>query len=293
MRSLLFTPGGNERMLEKGLSSAADVLLVDLEDAIAPDQKVAARATTTSFLSSRTDSRGSPPVYVRINDLESGLAQADLEAVVPQAPDGIMLPKPKSGDDVRALAASLETLEAEHGIEPGSLSILVLALETPEAVLNIASFQDCGPRVTGFTWGAEDLAASFGARTNREASGDYSAPFALARNLCLYAAAAAGVAAVDTVFTDFRDLDGLERDARDAARDGFSGKMAIHPDQVAVINTAFTPDAGEIAHAERIIAAFDAAPGAGAVGLDGKMVDRPHLVTAHRVLERARLANKP
>lgn len=279
-------------MLDKGLKSAADVLVVDLEDAIAPDGKEAARATTADFLSAHTGASGGPRLYVRINDLESGLAEADLEAVVPHAPDGIMLPKPTSGDDIRALASTLEALEAQHSIEPGTLSILVLALETPEAVLNIASFRDCGPRVTGFTWGAEDLAASIGAKTNRATSGQYSAPFALARNLCLYAAAAAGVAAIDTVFTDFRDLDGLARDAREAARDGFSGKLAIHPDQVAIINEAFTPDAEEVAHAQRIVDAFGAAPGAGAVGLDGTMVDRPHLVAAKRTLERARLAAK-
>lgn len=279
-------------MLDKGLLSAADVLVVDLEDAIAPDGKEAARATTAAFLASHTGTSDRPRIYVRINDLESGLAQADLEAIVPHRPDGIMLPKPKSGDDVRALASTLQSLEAAHGVEPGTLAIFVLVLETPEAVLNIASFQDCGSRVTGFTWGAEDLAAAIGAKTNRDASGQYSAPFALARNLCLYAAAAAGVAAIDTVFTDFRNADGLERDAREAARDGFSGKLAIHPDQVAIINEAFTPTAEEVAHAQRIVDAFDAAPGAGAVGLDGMMVDRPHLVAATRTLERARLAAK-
>jgi len=279
-------------MLDKGLLSAADVLVVDLEDAIAPDGKEAARATTAAFLASHTGTSDRPRIYVRINDLESGLAQADLEAIVPHRPDGIMLPKPKSGDDVRALASTLQSLEGANGVEPGALSIFVLVLEIPEAVLNIASFQDCGSRVTGFTWGAEDLAAAIGAKTNRDASGQYSAPFALARNLCLYAAAAAGVAAIDTVFTDFRNADGLEHDAREAARDGFSGKLAIHPDQVAIINEAFTPSAEEVAQAQRIVDAFDAAPGAGAVGLDGMMVDRPHLVAATRTLERARLAAK-
>ena len=279
-------------MLDKGLKSAADVLVVDLEDAIAPDRKEAARATTAAFLASQSSAPDRPQLYVRINDLGSGLAQADLEAVVPHRPDGIMLPKPKSGDDVRALAATLQSLEAAHGVEPDTLAIFALVLETPEAVLNVASFQDCGSRVTGFTWGAEDLAAAIGAKTNRDAAGQYSAPFALARNLCLYAAAAAGVAAIDTVYTDFRDTDGLERDACEAARDGFSGKLAIHPDQVAIINEAFTPNAEEVAHAQRIVDAFDAAPGAGAVGLDGTMVDRPHLVAATRTLERARLAGK-
>lgn len=290
MRSLLFTPGDSERKLEKGLASGADVLLVDLEDAVAPDAKDAARTTTAGFLSALAGPQREFPVYVRINDLESGLAQADLEAVVPARPDGIMLPKATSGADVATLAAALDTLETKSGLEPGSISILVLAIETPEAVLNIGSFQECGSRVTGFTWGAEDLAAMLGAKTNRDETGRYSQPFALARNLCLMTAAAAGVHAIDTVYVDFRDLAGLARDAREAARDGFSGKLAIHPDQVAVINAAFTPDANEIAHAEKIVAAFEVNPGAGAVGLEGKMVDRPHLAMAQRTLERARLA---
>jgi citrate lyase subunit beta/citryl-CoA lyase len=290
MRSLLFTPGDSERKLAKGLISGADVLLVDLEDAVAPDAKEAARTMTADFLSGLPGPERAQPVYVRINDLESELAEDDLEAVVPARPDGIMLPKAKSGADVTALAATLDSLEKKSDLQPGSVSILVLAIETPEAVLNIGSFQECGPRVIGFTWGAEDLAATLGARTNRDETGRYSQPFALARNLCLMTAAAAGVHAIDTVYVEFRDLEGLERDAREAARDGFSGKLAIHPDQVAVINAAFTPDDEEIAHAEKIVAAFDANPGAGAVGLDGRMVDRPHLAMAQRTLERARLA---
>lgn len=288
MRSLLFTPGDSERKLAKGPASGADVILIDLEDAIAPEGKKIARHMTAEFLSTQQRADDTPPFYVRINDLESGMAEADLEAVAPARPDGIMLPKAKSGADIQTLSTMLDALEQKAGIEPGGLSILVLALETPEGIINIASFGECSPRVTGYTWGAEDLAATIGASANRDETGRYSEPFALARNLCLFAAASAGVHAIDTVYTDFRDLEGLERDAREAARDGFSGKMAIHPDQVSVINAAFTPDADEIAHAKRIIAAFSAAPGAGAVGLDGKMVDQPHLKMAQRTLERAR-----
>lgn len=290
MRSLLFTPGDSERKLAKGLASAADVILVDLEDAIAPDVKPAARAATAEFLSGLGDPGTRPKAYVRINDLECGLADDDLAAVVPARPDGIMLPKAKSGEDIKTLARKLDKLEADSGLTPGSTSILVLAIETPEAVLNIGSFLDCGPRVSGLTWGAEDLAATIGAKTNRDESGRYTAPFALARNLCLMAAASAGVPAIDTVYVDFRDLKGLERDAVEAARDGFSGKLAIHPDQVEVINAAFTPNAEEVAHAEAIVAAFEENPGAGAVGMGGTMVDRPHLAMAQRTLERARLA---
>lgn len=291
MRSLLFTPGDSERKLAKGLASAADIILIDLEDAIAPDTKASARAATAEFLSSLGAADTRPQVYVRINDLDTGLTDDDLAAVVPARADGIMLPKAKSGADIDTLAMKLDALEADNGLTPGSTRILVLAIETPEAVLNIASFLDCGPRVTGFTWGAEDLAATIGAKTNRGEDGHYTAPFALARNLCLMAAASVQVPAIDTVYVDFRDLAGLERDAIEAARDGFSGKLAIHPDQVDVINAAFTPSADEVAHAKEIVAAFEANPGAGAVGMGGKMVDRPHLAMAHRTLERARMAS--
>lgn len=290
MRSLLFTPADSERKLAKGIASAADVLLVDLEDAIAPDAKPAARAAAAEFLGGLDRAARRPRVYVRINDLESGLAGDDLAGVVPARPDGIMLPKAKSGADIATLSKTLDRLEDESGIEPGATSVLALAIETPESVLNIASFLDCGPRVTGYTWGAEDMAAIIGAKTNRDSAGHYTAPFALARNLCLMAAASAGVAAIDTVYVDFRDLEGLERDAVEAARDGFSGKAAIHPDQVDVINAAFTPSEEEVAHAKAIVAAFEDNPGAGAVGMGGKMVDRPHLTMAHRTLERARVA---
>ncbi len=292
MRSLLFTPGDSERKLTKGLSSGADLLLIDLEDAVALDEKDAARALTAAFLKDAPRGDGTPPLYVRINDLGSGLAEADLDAIVPARPDGIMLPKALSGMDLRTLSQKLDRREKKFGVSPGSTAIMSLIIETPESLLNIISFQHCGSRVTAFTWGAEDLAASIGAKANRGEDGRYTTPFALARNLCLFAAAAAGVNAIDTVFTNFRDAEGLERDAREAARDGFSGKLAIHPDQVPVINAAFTPNAEEIDRARRIIAAFDAAPEAGVVGLDGKMVDRPHLATAHRTLERARLAGE-
>ncbi len=290
MRSLLFTPADSDRKLQKGLTSGADVLLVDLEDAVAPDRKASARDNAAAFLNSSERAASAQPVYVRINDLETGLAEADLDAVIAGAPDGIMLPKAKSAGDIATLEAMLDERERRDGLEPGKTSILVLAFETPESLLNMASFQTCGARVTGYTWGAEDMAAMIGAKANRDETGRYAAPFALARNVCLYAAASAGISAIDTVYVDFHDLDGLERDAREAARDGFTGKAAIHPDQVPVINAAFTPDADEIAHAKKIIAAFDAAPGAGTVGLDGKMVDRPHLVTANLTLERARSA---
>lgn len=291
MRSLLFTPADSERKLAKGVSSGADVILIDLEDSIAPepDAKAAARASAAAFIESRRGKPDTPPFYVRINDLDSGFADDDLAAVVPARPAGIMLPKPRSNDDVRALAGKLDALERDAGLDD-RLSILVIAIERPEALLNAASFQDADPRVTGYSWGSEDLAASLGAHSSRDAGSAYREPVALARTLCLCAAASAGVHALDTVYTDFRDPEGLERSALQAAQDGFSGKMAIHPDQVPVINAAFTPETGEIDEARRIVAAFEAEPGAGVINMDGRMVDRPHLEHARKVLQRAQAA---
>lgn len=292
MRSYLFVPGDSDRKLIKAMSTEADAILIDLEDAIAPDAKALARDRTVYFLSGLGDRSGRRPVYVRINDLESGLAEDDLAAVVPAAPNGIVLPKARSGNDVKLLAEALDKLERGAGLEPGSQSILVLAAETPDAVLRMHTYQGCGPRLEGLTWGTEDLAVAIGAAANRDNDGDYTAPLQLARNLCLYAAAAAGVRAIDTVYANYRDLDGLEREARMAARDGFTGKLAIHPCQVPVINAAFTPAEREIEDARRVVAAFAAAPAAGVVGLEGRMLDRPHLIKARRVLERAEMAGR-
>lgn len=287
MRSLLFTPGDSDRKLEKGLTSGADVILIDLEDAVANDRKPAAREKAAEFLS-RGDARKAPmPIYVRINDLETEWAMDDLEAIVPAQPAGIMLPKARSQGDVDTLSRKLGELEKANGLESGSLSILVIAPEIADALLNISTFQDCGPRVTGLTWGSEDLATSLGARSSRDATGAYRAAMEMARTMCLCAAATAGIHAIDTVYPDFRDLEGLKRDCERAAADGFSGKLAIHPTQVAVINAAFTPTDDEIAHARKIVAGFEAAPGAGVINLDGAMVDRPHLTLAQKVLQRA------
>lgn len=287
MRSLLFTPGDSDRKLAKGLTSGADVILIDLEDAIASDQKVAARAKVVEFLTTEEARNASMPLYVRINDLESEWAHDDLEAIVPAAPSGIMLPKPRSGRDVDALCERLNALERKAGLPAGKLSVLVIAPEIADALLNIASFQNCDARVAGITWGSEDLATSLGARSSRQADGRYRMPMEMARAMCLCAGATAGIHAIDTVYPDFRDLDGLKQECERAAADGFSGKLAIHPDQVAVINDAFTPTQDEIEHAKRIIAGFEAEPGAGVINLDGAMVDRPHLTLAEKVLQRA------
>lgn len=287
MRSLLFTPGDSDRKLEKGLTSGADVILIDLEDAVSAGEKVRAREKVAWFLRQDATRAAPMPTYVRINDLKTEWAQGDLEAIVPAKPHGIMLPKARSHDDVEELSNRLTAIESASGIEAGSLAILIIAPEIADALINIASFGTCNPRVTGIAWGSEDLATSLGARSSRDGSGQYRTPMELARTMCLCAGATAGIHAIDTVYPDFCDLDGLRRDAERAAADGFSGKLAIHPDQVAVINEAFTPNAEEIAHAKRIVAAFAAEPGAGVVSLDGAMVDRPHLSLAERVLRRA------
>ena len=284
MRSLLFVPGDSDRKLAKSLGSAADILLLDLEDSVAAGRKEAARAIARDFLKSRPAGRRA---YVRINPLTTPLALPDLEAVMPGRPDGIMLPKAAGGDEVRTLDRALAGLEARNGLAAGKTAILPIATETAQAMFMLGTYGGSSPRLAGLMWGAEDLAADIGALGNRRADTTYEAPFALARSLCLFAAAAAGVAAVDTVYADFRDQTGFERECAEGARIGFSAKAAIHPDQVEIINRVFTPSAEAVAHARRIVDAFAAAPDAGVVSLDGQMVDRPHLIAAQRVLARA------
>lgn len=289
MRSLLFVPGDSPAKMEKALGVGADALIIDLEDAVAPAQKVSARQTTADFLKS-FDALQGPKIYVRVNDMSSSLVADDLEVTVAPCLSGFVLPKPRSGEDVKALARMLEGAEAQKGLDPGTLSILVIATETPQAVLDMGSFANCGERLEGLSWGAEDLSAAIGATANRDDKNAYTPAFELARSLCLLAAAAAGVQAIDTVYTQFRDLDGLAHECELAARDGFTGKIAIHPGQIPVINDAFTPSKSEIEEARRVQAAFEAEPDAGVVSIDGRMIDRPHLKIAVRILERARLA---
>ena len=277
-RSFLFVPGDSERKLERAGDSAADALIVDLEDAVAPDAKPAARELARDFVAGRADA------WVRVNPLDGEEAEAALEAVMPAAPAGIVLPKPRSADDVATLARRLDYFESLHGLEPGSTGILPLVTERPEALFNLGDYRGITPRLTGLSWGAEDLSAAVGAAANRDASGRWLPPYELARSLCLFAAAAARVAAVDTVFTDYRDLQGLADYAAMACRDGFSAMLAIHPAQVEIINAAFTPTAEEVDRARRIVDLFASSPGAGVLGLDGRMLDRPHLVQAERLL---------
>ena len=278
-RSFLFVPADSERKLEKAGGTEADALILDLEDSVAPSSRPAARQLAAEYLREKDN------VWVRINPLESDDSIADLEAVMVSAPAGIVLPKPRSATDAGTLADHLDRLEKQHGIKPGSTLIMALCTEHPEALFTLRSYIGATARLYGLSWGAEDLSAAVGATTNRDDSGTWLPQYELARSLCLFAAAAAEVAAVDTVFTDFRDSEGLLRYASHARRDGFSGMLAIHPSQVEIINSAFEPTAEELERAARIVRLFDENPGAGTVGLDGKMIDRPHLVQAQRLLQ--------
>ena len=285
-RSYLFVPADSERKMAKVMDAGADAVILDLEDSVAADARPAARDSAREFLVNK------PNVWVRINPIDTDDAVADLEAVMPSAPAGIVLPKPRSADDAVQLAARLDDLEAVHGLEAGQTRIIAICTERPEALFALGSYAAATPRLAGLSWGAEDLSTAVGATANRHENGNWLPPYELARSLCLFAAAAAEVAAIDTVYTDFRDVEGLAKYAGNARRDGFSGMLAIHPGQVEIINQAFAPTAAELEWAERIVTAFEENPNAGTIGMDGKMIDRPHLVQAKRIVELARqLAN--
>jgi citrate lyase subunit beta/citryl-CoA lyase len=290
MRSLLFVPGDSEKKLEKGFASEADAVIVDLEDSVAPQNKILARETAARFIEAHRSETRAQKIYVRVNDLSTGLTDDDLAAIVPVRPDGIMLPKSNSGRDVQQLAAKLRVREAEHGLPDGGIKILPIITETAAGVLAASTYTGASARLSGLTWGAEDLSAAIGARTARDENGRYTDLFRLARSLTVLAASSADVAAIDTVFPNFRDMEAFKAECLEAERDGFTGKMAIHPAQVPVINAAFTPSAQAIAHSAAVVAAFAAAGNPGVVGLDGKMVDRPHLRLAERLLARAKAA---
>ncbi|MET3661126.1 HpcH/HpaI aldolase/citrate lyase family protein [Aquamicrobium ahrensii] len=289
MRSLLFVPGDSEKKLEKGFSSGADAVIVDLEDSVAPANKEAARRIASDFLATRPKEE-KPAVYIRVNDLTTGLADADLAAVAGARPDGIMLPKSTSGADVQQLSAKLRVHEAEHGLPDGGISIIPIATETAASLFSGGTYEGASARLAGLTWGAEDLSASIGARAARDGNGRYTDVFRLARTITLLAASSADVAAIDSVYPDFRDLAGLEAECIEAERDGFTAKMAIHPAQVPIINAAFTPSTAAIEQSAAVVAAFEAAGNPGVVGIGGKMYDRPHLRLAERLLARARAA---
>jgi citrate lyase subunit beta/citryl-CoA lyase len=283
MRSLLFVPGDSERKLVKAGTSGADALILDLEDSVVAGRRPEARRITCAFLASapRTQQR----LYVRINPLSTEDALADLAAIMPGRPDGVLVPK-STPADIRALDHHLLALEAANGMARGATRAIAIATETPAAAFELGGYRGLAARLEGLTWGAEDIAAVLGA-TNRRPDGVYDDVFRLVRALCILGAYAAGVMAIDTVFTDFRDEAGLAAECDAARRAGFVAKMAIHPSQVAVINRAFTPSAEELAWARQVVAAFAAHPESGTVGVAGRMLDRPHLIMAERLLARA------
>jgi citrate lyase subunit beta/citryl-CoA lyase len=284
MRSLLFVPADSERKLIKGADAGADALVLDLEDSVLPERKSAARVILAQYL---RDFSCQSEMWVRINDLGSGELLRDLTAVVPLAPKGIVLPKIRGPEDLDVVAHYLDMAEAMHGIAAGSIAMLAVCTETPAAVLRMAELIAVKrPRLRGLIWGAEDLSSAMGAGDPRWPDGTWRAPYEHARVQCLLACHALEVEAIDTVYVDFKDLEGCRRNSEAARFDGFTGKVAIHPEQVTVINAAFTPSVAEIEYAERVVAAFET--GAGAVSLDGKMLDIPHLRAARRTLNGAR-----
>ena len=280
MRSLLFVPADSERKLARGSQSGADALILDLEDSIVPANRPIARSQARDFLGSTgsADFRR----YVRINPLASGLSLDDLSAVVPGKPDGILLPKCVP-EDLRTLDHYLSAFEAAAALPPAAIRVIAIATETPAAMFAVGNYPGVSRRLEGITWGAEDLAACLGGN-NRRADGIYDDVYRLARSLCLLGGAAAGVIAIDTIYTDFRDEAGLAAECTAAKRSGFTAKMAIHPAQIPVINNAFSASEEELVWARRVVAVFAENPEAGTIALDGKMVDKPHLTLARRLL---------
>ena len=289
MRSLLFVPADNEKKLAKGLASGADALIVDLEDSIAPEGKAAARVAAAEFLKANIGAKERPRLFVRINALITGFSDPDIEAIVAAKPDGIVLPKAEGEATVTRLDKRLMANEKKFGIENGHIKIVAIATETAASLFRAGTYRNASDRLTGLTWGAEDLSADLGAEANRDADGQFLDPYRFARVLCLAGAATAQVQPIDTVYVDFKNEKGLRRETEEARRDGFTGKLAIHPAQVPIINAVFTPTADAVAKAQAIVDAFAAAPGTGVVGIGGVMYDRPHLARAQRLIERAKI----
>jgi len=283
-RSWLFAPGDSEKKMTKAMDGEADIVLIDLEDAVAPDSKAAARPMVHDFIKANPQQRHR--LWVRINPFDGPHTLLDLAAIMPANPGGIMLPKVYGRQDVEKLDHCLSALEVANGIEEGSTPVIVLITETAEAMFHTGDYKGA-PRVVALTWGAEDLADSIGASSNRNEDGSYSFTYELARSMTVLGAATAGVTAIETISADFRDLDALRARAERVRRDGFRGMMAIHPAQVPVINAAFTPTEAEIAEAQEIVDIFAANPGVGAIGWKGGMLDRPYLARAERLLKQA------
>jgi citrate lyase subunit beta/citryl-CoA lyase len=288
LRSLLFVPADSDRKFAKADTCGADALILDLEDSVAPGRKALARDAVKNLLGPTTHNW---QFFVRINPLGTGLTLEDLVAVVRPGLDGILIPKVNGIQDIELVSHYVDVLEVAVGIPAGHVKLLVVATETPAAMLGFASYVTPSPRpssrLVAMTWGAEDLSAALGALTNKEPNGDWTFPYQAARAQCLFAANAAGVLALDTLYGDYRDQPGLAESCRIARRDGFVGRIAIHPDQIATINECFTPSEADLAHARRVVAAFASQPDVGTVGIDGKMYDMPHLVASKRVLASA------
>ena len=285
LRSLLFIPGDSEKKLGKADGAGADALILDLEDSVAPTNKPRARELVAAHLRDRPRRGRASQLWVRVNPFDTGMTLDDLVAVVGLAPDGLMLPKCERPADVLKLSHYLDALEAQAGIEAGSIKILPVATETAAAPFTLGDYRAAKlDRLLGLTWGAEDLSAAVGASTNLDESGAWSLTYRVVRTLTLLGAKAAGVQAIDTLFVDFRDEAGLRAASRASRAEGFTGRIAIHPAQVAAINESYMPSAAEIKHARRVVAAFEAQPGTGTVGLDGKMIDIPHLKQAQVLL---------
>jgi citrate lyase subunit beta/citryl-CoA lyase len=288
LRSLLFIPGDSEKKLGNGDRAGADALILDLEDSVLPENKARARGLTVEYLKSRPPMARRAQLWVRINSLDSPLALADLSAVVAAAPDGVMLPKAEGPADIARLSFYLDALEAQAGVTIGSTRVLPVATETAAAPFNLGAYSAARlSRLAGLTWGSEDLATALGASTNRDASGEWAFTYRIVRSLTLMGARAAGVQPIDTLYADFRDEKGLYAASRASRAEGFTGRLAIHPAQVAAINESYMPSTEEIEHARRVVAAFEKSPGSGAVGLDGKMIDIPHLKQAQALIEQA------
>ena len=285
LRSLLFVPADSERKFAKATGVGADVLILALEDSVAPSMKSRAREMVAERLQDRSQRDWS--FFVRPNPFDTALTLDDLSAVVKPGLDGLLIPKTDGADDIVRIGHYLDALEARAGMAPQSVKIAVVATETPKAMFSLGGYAPAHPRLVGLTWGAEDLSAAIGATTAREVDGEWTFPYQVVRTQCLFAAAAAQVAPLDTLYADFRDTAGLERNCRKARRDGFTGRIAIHPDQVETINTCFSPSAEEVAEARAIIAAFEAEPTAGTLGINGKMYDIPHLKAARKTLAAA------
>jgi citrate lyase subunit beta / citryl-CoA lyase len=290
MRSLLFVPADSAKKLDKAMTSGADALIVDLEDSVAYDGKARARNSAAAFLKDAMAATARPYILVRVNGLQTGLIDADLDTIARAMPDAIMLPKAEGGASVAHADAKLAVREAVSGLPDGHIKILALATETAASLFLAGTFAGASSRLSALSWGAEDLSAELGAQANRDAQARFLDPYRLARVLCLAAAAAAQVPAIDTVYVDFRDGAGFRRECEEACRDGFVGKLAIHPAQVPIINEVFTPTPDALARAQAIVDAFAADPGAGVVGIAGVMYDRPHFVRAKQLLARVATA---